>query len=64
VQALPRSTARNVPLRTSGGSEAARSAPAKTAKKVGRNDVCPFCDSGKKVKHCNCEGARKFRGEL
>jgi len=26
--------------------------------------VCPWCNSGKKVKHCDCEGARKFRGEI
>lgn len=23
-------------------------------KKVGRNDICPFCDSGKKYKNCSC----------
>jgi preprotein translocase subunit SecA len=64
AQSLQRTPARSVPLRTTGGSEAAKPAPVKVAsKKVGRNDVCPFCDSGKKVKHCNCEGARKFRGE-
>jgi preprotein translocase subunit SecA len=37
--------------------------PAAT-QKLGRNDVCPFCTSGKKLKHCDCEGARKWRGEL
>ena len=53
-------------LRASGGSSAA-AAPKPVAKggvKVGRNDVCPWCNSGKKVKHCDCEGARKFRGEI
>jgi preprotein translocase subunit SecA len=56
-------------LKTSGGSSSASSAgngkpkPAASAK-IGRNDICPFCDSGKKVKACNCEGARKWRGEL
>jgi preprotein translocase subunit SecA len=62
---LQRAAAKAVPLRASGGSEAAKPAPVKVAagKKVGRNDVCPFCNSGKKVKHCDCEGARKFRGE-
>lgn len=23
-------------------------------RKVGRNEICPFCDSGKKFKHCTC----------
>lgn len=23
-------------------------------RKVGRNEICPFCDSGKKFKHCEC----------
>ena len=22
--------------------------------KVGRNEICPFCDSGKKYKNCEC----------
>lgn len=22
--------------------------------KVGRNEICPFCDSGLKFKHCEC----------
>lgn len=26
----------------------------KKFKKVGRNDICPFCDSGKKLKNCEC----------
>ena len=25
-----------------------------TDRKVGRNEICPFCDSGKKYKHCEC----------
>ena len=63
---LQRTPPKAAPMRTSGGSEAAKPAPAKVAAKarVGRNDVCPFCNSGKKVKHCDCEGARRFRGEL
>ncbi len=54
-------------LKTSGGSSAAagngKPKPS-AAQKYGRNDPCPFCDSGKKLKHCDCEGARKWRGEL
>ncbi|MFC1463502.1 MAG: preprotein translocase subunit SecA [Candidatus Brachytrichaceae bacterium NZ_4S206] len=56
-------------LKTSGGSATAAGAgngkpkPA-ASRKLGRNDICPFCDSGKKVKACQCEGARKWRGEL
>jgi preprotein translocase subunit SecA len=53
-------------VRASGGSAASsdgKPAPVKVAQKVGRNDTCPWCDSGKKVKHCACEGARKYRGE-
>lgn len=23
-------------------------------KKVGRNEICPFCNSGKKYKNCEC----------
>lgn len=23
-------------------------------RKVGRNEICPFCDSGLKYKHCAC----------
>ncbi len=34
------------------------------AGKLGRNDVCPYCTTGKKLKHCDCEGARRFRGEI
>lgn len=22
--------------------------------KIGRNEICPFCDSGKKFKNCEC----------
>jgi preprotein translocase subunit SecA len=53
-------------LRASGGSAASsdgKPAPVKVAQKAGRNDICPWCNSGKKVKHCMCEEARKFRGE-
>jgi preprotein translocase subunit SecA len=54
-------------LKTSGGSEASAVAskpkPSST-QKLGRNEPCPFCGSGKKLKHCDCEGARKWRGEL
>ena len=54
-------------LKTSGGSVAAagdgKPKPSNT-QKYGRNDTCPFCNSGKKLKHCDCEGARKWRGEL
>jgi len=35
-----------------------------TDKKVGRNEICPFCDSGKKYKHCECykkKDVAKFR---
>ena len=24
------------------------------ADKINRNDICPFCDSGKKFKNCEC----------
>ncbi|MFN4293787.1 MAG: preprotein translocase subunit SecA [Thermoflexales bacterium] len=55
-------------LRAGGGSAAADAGNGKpkpaTSRKLGRNDICPFCDSGKKVKACQCEGARKWRGEL
>ena len=23
-------------------------------RKVGRNEICPYCDSGKKFKNCDC----------
>ncbi len=66
MQPLQRTPQKAAPMHMSGGSDAAKSAPAKVATKtrVGRNDVCPFCNSGKKVKHCDCEGARRYRGEL
>ena len=53
-------------LRASGGGadKAASSKPVAAAgKKIGRNDVCPFCDSGRKVKSCDCAEARQWRGE-
>jgi preprotein translocase subunit SecA len=52
-------------LRASGGGadKAATPRAAAATKKLGRNDICPFCDQGKKVKACNCEGARQWRGE-
>lgn len=28
--------------------------PYKRINKVGRNDICPFCNSGKKFKNCEC----------
>ena len=28
--------------------------PRKRLHKVGRNEICPFCDSGKKFKNCEC----------
>ena len=53
-------------LRAAGGGSVAPSNKPKPASavKIGRNDVCPFCATGKKVKVCDCEGARKWRGEL
>jgi preprotein translocase subunit SecA len=53
-------------LRVSGGGSAAPVGKPKAAQtaKIGRNDVCPFCSSGKKVKSCDCQGARKWRGEM
>ena len=36
----------------------------RTDKKVGRNEICPFCESGKKYKDCDCYKKRdiaKFR---
>lgn len=26
----------------------------RTDRKVGRNEICPFCESGKKYKDCDC----------
>jgi len=52
-------------LKTSGGAMAGNGKPKPAAaQKLGRNDICPFCSSGKKLKHCGCEGARQWRGEL
>lgn len=28
--------------------------PCKAIKMPGRNDICPFCNSGKKFKNCKC----------
>ena len=53
-------------MRASGGGSAApvtKPRPVQSAK-IGRNDVCPFCSSGKKVKGCDCQGARQWRGEI
>jgi preprotein translocase subunit SecA len=48
-----------------GGSVAAPAKPIVNAgKKIGRNDVCPFCDSGRKVKACDCAGAKQWRGDV
>jgi preprotein translocase subunit SecA len=48
-----------------GGSVAAPSKPIVNAgKKIGRNDVCPFCNSGRKVKACDCAGAKQWRGDV
>lgn len=36
----------------------------RTERKVGRNEICPFCDSGKKYKDCECykkKDVAKFR---
>ena len=30
-----------------------------TSSHVGRNDICPYCDSGKKFKNCNCYKTKK-----
>ena len=30
------------------------------ANKIGRNDVCPFCNSGKKFKNCECYSKYKL----
>jgi preprotein translocase subunit SecA len=65
--AVDRAIERGALKASGGGAEAkagnGRPKPA-TSPKLGRNDVCPFCSSGKKLKHCDCEGARKWRGEL
>ncbi|MCX6017240.1 MAG: hypothetical protein NTZ50_01845 [Chloroflexi bacterium] len=53
-------------LRASGGGNNTPASKPKTAPvtKIGRNETCPFCSSGKKVKSCDCQGARKWRGEI
>lgn len=33
--------------------------PLQAIDKVNRNDICPFCDSGKKFKKCDCYNTRK-----
>ena len=43
---------------------AAAPKPKVVAQKLGRNETCPFCSQGKKLKHCDCEGARQWRGEI
>ncbi len=63
VPALSRTPQPRV-VRAVGGTAAAVSAPAAVKTKVGRNDICPFCNSGRKVKSCQCEGARRWRGEI
>ncbi len=52
--------------RAAGGAAGATGGPAPAAvkTKIGRNDICPFCNSGRKVKSCQCEGARRWRGEI
>ncbi len=32
-------------------------------KEVGRNDICPYCDSGKKFKNCECYATHKAKYE-
>ena len=38
-----------------------------TGRKIGRNEICPFCTSGKKFKNCECYKSyiadRYFKGE-
>jgi preprotein translocase subunit SecA len=53
----------NTQASASAGAGAGKPKPAASAK-LGRNDICPYCSQGKKLKHCDCEGARKWRGEL
>lgn len=31
----------------------------RTGKKVGRNEICPYCNSGKKFKNCECYNTHK-----
>ncbi len=53
-------------IRASGGGSVAPQSKPKPAKsqKIGRNDICPFCSQGKKIKMCDCADARKWRGEI
>jgi preprotein translocase subunit SecA len=53
-------------VRASGGGSVAPQTKPKpaSARKIGRNDICPFCNQGKKVKNCDCVDARKWRGEI
>ena len=41
--------------------------PWERIEKVGRNEICPFCDSGKKFKNCDCYKEHKqdykFKGQ-
>lgn len=30
-------------------------------RKVGRNEICPFCDSGLKFKHCECSEDERYQ---
>lgn len=30
-------------------------------KKVGRNEICPYCDSGLKFKHCECSIDERYQ---
>jgi hypothetical protein len=32
--------------------------PIKLMKKQGRNEICKYCESGVKVKNCNCQWAK------
>lgn len=30
-------------------------------RKVGRNEICPYCDSGLKFKHCECSIDERYQ---
>ena len=30
-------------------------------RKVGRNEICPFCDSGLKFKYCECSEDERYQ---
>jgi preprotein translocase subunit SecA len=56
-------------LSASGGGSVApnqgKTKPVQAGVKVNRNDrPCPFCGRDNKVKNCDCEGARRWRGEI